>query len=242
MPSDRSKSSAGEMKAQVPAAGKMSPFPEPLLEGYRQYRERAHAPHRSNYEHLALYGQQPEVMVVSCCDSRVTPEGIFGAGPGELFVVRNVANLVPPYEPDGDYHSTSAALEFAVQALKVKHIVVMGHGLCGGVKAFLTQDSKPLSPGDFIGKWMTLLEPAAQFQCLALERDEDQQLALEYAGVRQSLENLRTFPCVRILEERGRLSLHGAWFDIGSGELRVMDANSRKFVEAQMLTDMTAPQ
>ncbi|WP_244501727.1 carbonic anhydrase [Stappia sp. ES.058] len=230
------------MKAQVPAAGKMSPFPEPLLEGYRQYRERAHAPHRSNYEHLALYGQQPEVMVVSCCDSRVTPEGIFGAGPGELFVVRNVANLVPPYEPDGDYHSTSAALEFAVQALKVKHIVVMGHGLCGGVKAFLTQDSKPLSPGDFIGKWMTLLEPAAQFQCLALERDEDQQLALEYAGVRQSLENLRTFPCVRILEERGRLSLHGAWFDIGSGELRVMDANSRKFVEAQMLTDMTAPQ
>lgn len=181
-------------------------------------------------------------MVVSCCDSRVTPEGIFGAGPGELFVVRNVANLVPPYEPDGDYHSTSAALEFAVQALKVKHIVVMGHGLCGGVKAFLTQDSKPLSPGDFIGKWMTLLEPAAQFQCLALERDEDQQLALEYAGVRQSLENLRTFPCVRILEERGRLSLHGAWFDIGSGELRVMDANSRKFVEAQMLTDMTAPQ
>ncbi|MCA1300273.1 carbonic anhydrase [Stappia indica] len=219
--------------AETPSDGAApSGFPDLLLDGYRNYLDQAHAPHRHSYEKLALYGQQPEVMVVSCCDSRVTPEGIFGAGPGELFVVRNVANLVPPYAPDDDYHSTSAALEFAVQALRVKHIVVMGHGQCGGVKAFLNQNSVPLSPGDFIGKWMTLLEPAAKFQCLPLEREEDPQLALEYAGVRQSLENLRSFPCVRILEEKGRLALHGSWFDIGSGELRLLDPATGRFQAA----------
>lgn len=209
-----------------------STFPRGLLAGYRAYREHSHKPHRTDYERLAIYGQQPEVMVISCCDSRVAPEGIFAAGPGELFVVRNVANLVPPYEPDNDYHSTSAALEFAVQALKVRHIVVLGHCQCGGVKAFLNQDATPLSPGDFIGKWMTLLEPAAEFRCLKVERDEDPQLAMEYAGIRQSLVNLRSFPCVRILEEKGRLSLHGAWFDIGSGELRILDPASERFVAA----------
>ncbi|WP_417767092.1 carbonic anhydrase [Stappia sp.] len=212
-------------------------FPQELLSGYRGYLDNAHRASRPDYERLALYGQQPEVMVISCCDSRVTPEGIFSAGPGELFVVRNVANLVPPYAPDNDYHSTSAALEFAVQALKVRHIVVMGHGQCGGVKAFLNQDAAPLSPGDFIGKWMTLLEPAAEFRCLKIERDDDPQLALEYAGVRQSLVNLRSFPCVRILEEKGRLALHGAWFDIGSGELRLLDPQTDRFNTASALPD-----
>jgi carbonic anhydrase len=207
-------------------------FPDALLRGYLEYRDQAHRSQRSEFERLAVYGQEPKVMVISCCDSRVTPESIFGAGPGELFVVRNVANLVPPYEPDMQHHSTSAALEFAVQALKVKHIVVMGHCLCGGVKAFLDQESKPLSPGDFIGKWMTLLEPAANFRCDPVERAQDPQLAMEYAGVRQSLLNLRTFPCVRILEEKGRLSLHGAWFDIGSGEMRLLDTETGEFHSA----------
>ncbi len=212
-----------------------SGFPEALIAGYSRYREKGFIRYREDYERLALYGQKPEVMVVSCCDSRVTPEGIFGAGPGELFVVRNVANLVPPHEPDGYYHSTSAALEFAVQALKVKHIVVMGHGKCGGVTAFLKQDSEPLSPGDFIGKWMTLLEPAARtLACLELSKDDDPQLAMEFAGVRQSLANLRTFPCVKILEDKGRLALHGAWFDIGLGELRVMDPETGEFVPAPL--------
>lgn len=209
-----------------PAAG----FPDKLIQGYGRYRERGYIRYQEDYERLAIYGQQPEVMVISCCDSRVTPEGIFGVGPGELFVVRNVANLVPPYEPDGYYHSTSAALEFAVQALKVKHIVVMGHGRCGGVAAFLNQNSVPLSPGDFIGKWMTLLEPAAEtLACLEIGHEDDRQLAMEYAGVRQSLANLRTFPCVSILEGKGRLKLHGAWFDIGSGELRLMNPQSGEF-------------
>jgi carbonic anhydrase len=111
----------------------------------------------------------------------------------------------------------------------------MGHCLCGGVKAFLDQESKPLSPGDFIGKWMSLLEPAARFRCDPVEREEDPQLAMEYAGVRQSLLNLRTFPCVRILEEKGRLSLHGTWFDIGSGEMRVLDTRTGKFRSAAEL-------
>ncbi|MHC5655493.1 carbonic anhydrase [Stappia sp.] len=216
---------------------KGSVFPQALLAGYLRYREDAHRPQRPEYERLAVYGQEPKVMVVSCCDSRVTPEGIFGAGPGELFVVRNVANLVPPYEPDNDFHSTSAALEFAVQALKVRHIVVMGHCQCGGVKAFLEQDKVPLSPGDFIGKWMTLLEPASQFRCDPAERGADAQTAMEYAGVRQSLVNLRSFPCVSILEERGRLTLHGAWFDIGSGELRLLDEKSGAFRSASSLAE-----
>ncbi len=208
----------------------MSDFPSELIQGYERYREKGFIRYREDFEKLALYGQKPETMVISCCDSRVSPEGIFGAGPGELFVVRNVANLVPPHEPDGYYHSTSAALEFAVQALKVKHIVVMGHGKCGGVTAFLNQNAKPLSPGDFIGKWMTLLEPASNtLACLEIGDEEDEQLALEYAGIRQSLENLRSFPCVSILEKKGRLSLHGAWFDIGMGELRVMNPKTHEF-------------
>jgi carbonic anhydrase len=229
MPWRRTASDPKPISDLHPESDDTAAFPPSLIEGYRKYRERSHTPHRPDYERLAVYGQEPQVMVISCCDSRVTPEGIFGAGPGELFVVRNVANLVPPHGPDGDYHSTSAALEFAVQALKVRHIVVLGHCRCGGVKAFLNGDAGPLSPGDFIGKWMSLLEPAAEFRCLPAERAEDPQLALEYAGVRQSLDNLRTFPCVRLLEERGRLSLHGAWFDIGSGELRVLDPASDRF-------------
>jgi carbonic anhydrase len=223
----------------TPQAALSATFPEPLLEGYLQYRREGHRSQRSEFERLALYGQQPQVMVISCCDSRVTPESIFGAGPGELFVVRNVANLVPPYEPDDHHHSTSAALEFAVQALKVRHIVVMGHCLCGGVKAFLDQDSTPLSPGDFIGKWMALLDPAAEFRCDPVERADDPQLAMEYAGVRQSVSNLRSFPCVSILESRGRLSLHGAWFDIGSGELRLMDPATGRFAPATQLAGQT---
>ena len=115
---------------------------------------------RERFEELAWSGQKPEIMIIGCCESRVSPEVIFDARPGELFVVRNVANLVPPFETGGLYHGTSAALEFAVQALRVKHIVVLGHGRCGGVRAWV-DDSEPLSPGDFIGKWMTLIEPAA---------------------------------------------------------------------------------
>ena len=140
----------------------MAHLPEHLLAGYRNFMSGLYASEGTRYRSLAREGQAPETMMIACCDSRAAPEMIFDAGPGELFVMRNVANLVPPYAPDGEYHSTSAALEFAVQSLKVKHIVVMGHGRCGGIKAALNADATPLSPGDFIGKWMSLIAPAAE--------------------------------------------------------------------------------
>ena len=137
------------------------PFPTRLIDGYRAFRD-GRLPHEQDrYRELAEAGQSPEVMVIGCCDSRVSPEVIFDARPGELFVVRNVANIVPPYAPDGHAHGVSAALEFGVAALKVKHIVVLGHAHCGGVKAF-AENAEPLSPGDFIGNWMRLMAPAAE--------------------------------------------------------------------------------
>ncbi len=182
------------------------------------------------YRDLADRGQTPETMVIACCDSRAAPETIFDTGPGELFVVRNVANLVPPYSPDGEYHGTSAALEFAVQGLKVKNIVVLGHGRCGGIAAALNPGAGPLSPGDFIGKWMNLLAPPAAIVAEnKLMTTGERQRALERISIRFALNNLRTFPCVQILEQKGRLSLYGAWFDISSGELWVMDPATGDF-------------
>lgn len=185
---------------------------------------------KQHYRSLAREGQAPETLMIACCDSRAAPETIFNAAPGELFVIRNVANLVPPYSPDGEFHSTSAALEFAVQSLKVKHIVVMGHGRCGGIKAALDPNMKPLSPGDFIGKWMSMVAPAAETVAQsAMLTAGERQTALERISIRFSIANLRSFPCVSILEGKGRLSLHGAWFDISTGELWTMDPQTGDF-------------
>lgn len=213
-------------------------FPTNLSEGYKAFRDGRLLEERRRYEVLAELGQKPKTMIVACCDSRSGPETIFNAAPGELFVVRNVANIVPPYETDDGLHSTSAALEFAVQALKVEHIVVMGHGRCGGVQAFLVQqegivETEPLSPGDFIGRWMSLLEPAHKM--LICEDSADfaaRRRALEEAGIRNSIQNLLSFPCVRIQVERGKLALHGAWFDISSGELFILDPETGLFSPA----------
>ena len=211
----------------------MSNFPRSLLDGYRSFKEDRFARQRARYRALAEDGQSPEVMVIACCDSRTAPETIFSAQPGKIFVVRNVANLVPPYEPDGTYHATSAALEFAVQSLKIRQIVVLGHGRCGGIRAVLQPTKEPLSPGDFIGKWMNLLRPAAGEVEDDGEMSGDQrQTALERASIRYSIANLRTFPCVSILEDRKRLTLHGAWFDIASGELWTMAGASGDFSKA----------
>lgn len=186
---------------------------------------------RDNYRSLAVKGQKPDTLVIACCDSRAAPETIFSCGPGELFVIRNVANLVPPYTPDGEYHSTSAALEFAVQALRVKDIVVMGHGRCGGINAALNPGDDPLSPGDFIGKWMSLLSPLVdQIQGSTVLTADERQSAMERISVRNSIENLRSFPCVNILEGRGKIKLHGAWFDISTGELWVMEHDTGDFI------------
>ncbi len=209
-------------------------FPRKLVGGYAHFRKNRLGREKERYEQLAETGQKPDTMIIACCDSRSAPETIFGAAPGEMFVVRNVANIMPPYENDGDYHGTSAALEFAVQELRVRHIVVMGHGRCGGVNAFRKQmtgeASEPLSPGDFIGKWISLLEPVAQkVEYTGAETAAELQLKLEEESIRQSIEHLKTFPCVSILLDRKQIGLHGAWFDISSGELWTMDEDSGVF-------------
>jgi carbonic anhydrase len=208
----------------------MSTFPSRLLEGYKTFMSGRYTAERQRYRDLAETGQEPHTLVIACCDSRAAPETIFDCGPGELFVVRNVANLVPPYAPDSNYHATSAALEFAVQSLKIRQIVVMGHGRCGGIKAALDPNAAPLSPGDFIGQWMGLLKPAAQqIQDSQLLTNGERQIALERISIRNSMANLRTFPCVKILEDRGSMVISGAWFDISTGELWVMDPKTGDF-------------
>ncbi|MBA8820861.1 carbonic anhydrase [Ochrobactrum sp. GPK 3] len=208
----------------------MADLPDTLLSGYKTFMTEHFARETARYRELAEKGQSPETLVIACCDSRAAPETIFNSAPGEIFVLRNVANLIPPYEPDGEFHAASAALEFAVQSLKVKHIVVMGHGRCGGIKAALDTESAPLSPGDFIGKWMSLIAPAAEaVGGNSLMTPTERQTALERISIRYSLNNLRTFPCVDILEKKGKLSLHGAWFDISTGELWVMDHQTGDF-------------
>ncbi|EEA93066.1 MULTISPECIES: carbonic anhydrase [unclassified Pseudovibrio] len=214
----------------------MTDFPKELLAGYGLYKERIYSQFEEEYQNLAIYGQEPEVMVISCCDSRVTPEGIFHAQPGELFVVRNVANLVPPFIQGGGTHGTSAALEYAVTGLKVKHLVVLGHCKCGGVQAFRESNGKLSKTGQFVGPWIKMLEPAAiTLACTPVDKNEDPQLALEYAGIRQSLKNLMTFPFIEKLVTQGNLHIHGAWFDIGSGSLRVMNKETEIFEDAQDL-------
>ncbi len=207
------------------------PLPQRLAEGYSAFRAGRLATEQDRYRKLGELGQSPEIMVIGCCDSRVAPEAIFDAGPGELFVVRNVANLVPPYTPDGAQRAVSAALEFAVQALKVKHIVVLGHANCGGIRAY-AEPGAPLSPGDFIGNWMSLIAPAADAAGPMSEfaSRDDYLKHLEQVSIVKTLDNLMTFPCVRILAERGRLTLHGAYFGVATGELSVLDRESGKFV------------
>ena len=163
-------------------------------------------------------------MVIGCCDSRVSPEVIFDARPGELFVVRNVANIVPPYEPDGHAHGVSAALEFGVAALKVKHIVVLGHADCGGVKAF-AEKAEPLSPGDFIGNWMRLMAPAAEnVGPQGTLSWADYLTRLEQANVVNSLDNLQDLPAAARVDRVGGIAIHGAYFGVATGELLLRDA------------------
>jgi carbonic anhydrase len=208
-------------------------FPQRLIEGYTAFADGRLRSEQDRYRELAELGQNPEIMVIGCCDSRVSPEVIFDARPGELFVVRNVANIIPPYSPDGQAHGVSAALEFAIAALKIKHIVVLGHAHCGGVKAFAT-DAEPLSPGDFIGKWMQLMAPAAdKVGPRGNLSAADYLTRLEQANVGNSLDNLMTFPRIAKLIERGGVETHGAYFGVASGELYVMDKASGNFSRAR---------
>jgi carbonic anhydrase len=204
-------------------------IPPTLAAGYRQFRNERFEAEEARYRDLAG-GQAPETMIIACADSRVDPATIFAAAPGELFVVRNVAALVPPYQPDSGYHGTSAALEFAVTGLGVRNIVVMGHGLCGGVAAALdAADNGPA--GQFIGPWVDLLSPVrdVMMEDTAISGAEQRQRALEWLGVLFSIGNLRSFPFVGDAIEAGNLNLHGAWFSIAEAELYWHGAESGAF-------------
>jgi carbonic anhydrase len=208
----------------------MNSFPQHLLDGYRTFTTQRLPTEQNRYRELSERGQAPEVMVIGCCDSRVSPEVIFDAGPGELFVVRNVANLVPVYQPDSGTHGVSAALEYAVNVLRVKHIVVLGHAQCGGIRAFIDK-AAPLSPGDFIGKWMAMfVKPGEVVEQREHESMQDFTVRIEKAAVFRSLENLMTFPFVRTPVERGALQLHGAYFGVSEGSLFVLDRDAKEFI------------
>lgn len=205
-------------------------FPQRLIDGYQAFRATRLRIEQEHYRELAEVGQQPETMVIGCCDSRVSPEVIFDANPGELFVVRNVANLVPPYSPSLELHGVSASLEFAVRLLKVKNIVVLGHGRCGGISAFSRQDA-PIEAGDFIGGWVSLIKPAAE--TLGPRGDmpmPDYLHHLEKASILQTLENLMTFPWIADLVKSGDLRLHAAYFAVATGLLMVHDPDKGEFV------------
>jgi len=194
-------------------------LPDDLIHGFRRFRSSRYELERDRYRQLVESGQRPRTMVVACSDSRSAPETIFDALPGELFVVRNVAALVPVYAPDNRNHAASAALEYAVLALGVSSIVVMGHGRCGGAGMALGEPA-PLTSTDFIGAWIqTLRDLAAELDPADRTDDDGARRALEHRSVEQSLVNLSTFPWIRSRERQGQLRIAGAWFDIGLGEL-----------------------
>jgi len=210
----------------------LSAFPNRLIKGYRDFLVDRMPTERDRFEELAKRGQSPSVMVVGCCDSRVSPEVIFDTHAGELFVVRNIANMVPAYEPDGLCHGVFAALEFAVQVLKVEHIVVLGHAHCGGIRAF-AEHGPPLSPGDSIHKWMSLMAPAAE-RAGPKDASPDYLTRLEQAAISESLENLLTFPYIAAAVQSGALVLHGAYFDVATGEVFIREADGyRSLVHAE---------
>jgi carbonic anhydrase len=202
-------------------------LPKSLVEGHLRFRRDSYARDRGRYQQLAQLGQSPVAMVVGCCDARVDVSLIFDAKPGDLFILRNVANLVPPYEPEGKYHGTSAAIEFAVLGLNVPNLIVLGHSRCGGVAAYRQKVRENVTKEGFIGQWLTLLDNLKLEEADISARGDE--TAFELAAIRSSLKNLRTFPFVRKAMEDGRLALHGLHFDIGAGELLQLDQASGRF-------------
>ena len=211
----------------------MTHFPENLTDRYRRFHFRHFTPNANHYEELATHGQSPDTFIISCCDSRVDPETIFSAMPGELFVMRNIANLVPPYETGGKFHGVSAALEYAALNLRVKHIVIMGHSGCGGVKAAIEQNTAIETEAHFISKWISMLDEPRMRVLAAHQGTSRSALAskLELEAVKTSLDNLRTFPFIQQLEAQGRIALHGAHFDIKVGKLSVLNQRTGDFFD-----------
>ena len=206
-------------------------LPPSLVQRYKGWLATTYSDNQSWYQKLADEGQHPRALLISCCDSRVHATSLFGADTGEFFIHRNIANMVPPYAPDGTMHGTSAAVEYAVTALHVSQIIVLGHSQCGGVKGCydMCSGTAPTleEKSSFVGRWMDVLRPG--FERLPEGDDDSRIAALEKEGVRVSLENLLGFPFVKAACEAGRLSLHGLWVDIGAGDLWELDPASDSF-------------
>ena len=186
-----------------------------LIAGYRRFRAGTWQAERSRFEALSRLGQRPRALIIACSDSRTDPQMVFNARPGELFVVRNVANIVPPYGPDDKPHGVSSAIEFAVRSLQVREIVVLGHGMCGGIRALL--EGAPNEVSDFVGQWVRIAEPA-RVRAMAAPLDQRQSVC-EHEAVRLSLANLLTFPWIKDAVDAGHITLHGCFFDIRFGML-----------------------
>ncbi|CUH74761.1 carbonic anhydrase [Tropicibacter naphthalenivorans] len=205
------------------------PLPAYLVQRYHGWKATQYAENSAWYQRLATEGQRPRAMVISCCDSRVHVTSIFGADQGEFFIHRNIANLVPPYEPDGNQHGTSAAVEYAVTALKVAHVIVLGHSQCGGVQGCLDmcegRAPELEESSSFVGRWMDILRPGYE----EVKDDPNMPTALEREAVIVSLRNLMTFPFVEEAVKAGKLSLHGLWTDIGEGGLECYDPKTKAF-------------
>ncbi len=210
------------------------PLPSYLVQRYHGWKATTYSENRTWYRRLATEGQRPRAMVISCCDSRVHVTSIFGADQGEFFIHRNIANLVPPYEPDGDHHGTSAAVEYAVTVLKVAHLIVLGHSQCGGVQGCIDMcegHAPQLEAKDsFVGRWMDILKPKYEHVSQVADTAEKAR-AFEKHAVRASLENLMTFPFIASAVEEGALTLHGLWTDIGEGGLEFLDPAADQFVK-----------
>jgi len=212
----------------------VKPLPQFLAQRYHGWRATTYAENKSWYRKLATEGQHPRAMIIACCDSRVHVASIFGADAGEFFIHRNVANLVPAFAPDGDHHGTSAAIEYAVTALHVSHILVLGHSECGGVKGCLDmcegRAPELEDKSSFVGRWMDILRPGVErVKAKYPEEDANMAQALEKESVIVALENLMTFPFVKTAVESDMLTLHGLWTDIGDGTLEVLESKSRTF-------------
>ena len=208
----------------------IQPLPKDLIKRYKNWKSDSFANDRSVYENLALEGQSPPAMIISCCDSRVHATSMFGAETGEFFIHRNIANLIPPYNPDGDHHGTSAAIEFAICALKVSHIIILGHSSCGGIK-----NGYHICKGDhinkdllFVNKWLNILKPAYD----SLERVAEDSLMikkLEKVSIINSINNLLEFPFIQQALDSKQLSVHGLWNDIGTGKLEMLVPETMTF-------------
>ena len=210
------------------------PLPAYLVTRYHGWKATSYEENKGWYRRLATEGQRPRAMVISCCDSRVHVTSIFGADQGEFFIHRNIANLVPPFQPDGDHHGTSATVEYAVTVLKVTHLIVLGHSQCGGVEGCVNMcngHAPELEAKDsFVGRWMDILKPKYEL-VRDIEDKEEQLRQLEKQAVVASLENLMTFPFVDTAVKDGTLSLHGFWTDIGEGGLQCFDPKQDLFTQ-----------